>query len=153
MPGLLRHGQSKVNAIAAILGQSASNDLPSKPYIRVGLTKKPWAPPILERQRAIFSWEMKRGITPLRKSRRFSNILCRRRFCIAVDGVGGFDSYGGIAAQRCNLGLALHHSANDSPALAIAYDINLHTKLSRLPRGRTPNIDYTESPPKRWRAI
>ena len=50
---------------------------------------------------------------------------------------------GPLQTSGGNLGLLLHHSGIDSPALATAYDTNLHTELSNLARERARNIDYT----------
>ena len=84
-----------VGAISEILVQDDSNNLPSEPYIWVDLTMKPWVPPILEHRRAIDSWENDVGDNPVAQIAPIQQyVLYRRRFSLAVDLVGGFDSPG-----------------------------------------------------------
>lgn len=113
-----------VSAVSGILGRDASGGLPSNPNIWVDLSKEHWVPPI-------------------RISRRFNYI-----YFIASDHAwlsiwGAAPILCGISAKWNNLGLLPDHSVVDSPALAIEYDINHHTKISNMARGRTPDIDYT----------
>ena len=74
LSGLSGHDQSMIDAISEILGHAASNNHPFKPYMRVYLAKKPWAPPIIEHQRDIDPRGMLSEITLPRRSHRFKNM-------------------------------------------------------------------------------
>ena len=135
----IRPDRSTTNAISQEMANAANSNPVSIPYVHVDYFKRPWIQSIIEHENASNSFKIKmkqyKSLHPLSIQQ---YVLYRLRFIMATALCKAFDNFGGIVGQINNISIIMQIAVTDNPNIAMLYGDELHTRLSRYARERSP---------------
>ena len=147
LSGFVAPEQDMANVFSKEFAEAAKKDPPYIPFVVPKLHERPWMVPLGSHERAAKFWKESnshKAKDHVQQVNLQSWLLYLLRFIFAGDLTDSWGSFGGLQAQFSHLSIVLHLAVVETAAFAIAYDMELRTKIQRMARKRDSTADFAK---------